>query len=107
MAFKEVDEICEVDLDCVNLIARETPSELDERIVERLRRKIEFSEVYLEVWYLDDKDEGEGEENAGAFSVRVKDSRNVLEKTPTDIIELVLGELTNKNGLQVHFSLFF
>lgn len=95
--FLEIDEICEADIDYVNF--SESPDEIQNRAREKLKRKIQFSNTYLETWYIpvvESKKKEISVENC--YHVRVFD---VLERTPNDLITFSISEIKHKHGLAV------
>lgn len=93
----EIDEICEADIDYVNF--SESPDEIQNRAREKLKRKIQFSNTYLETWYIpvvESKKKEISVENC--YHVRVFD---VLERTPNDLITFSISEIKHKHGLAI------
>lgn len=93
MKFADIREVHENDLDYVD--HPEDLIEIDKRAMERLRRKIEGSEAYMELWY---RRKGETK-----HSICVK-IRDILGRTPVDIIALALNELRTKYRLEVQHA---
>ncbi|KAL3097841.1 hypothetical protein niasHS_000576 [Heterodera schachtii] len=105
-------EINETDLDYAQF--PEQPGEVEQRAMEKLRRKVQFSDAYLEVWYgtlLDKAPENEptnaprsSAEPPATVAEQFKHCvhiRNALEMTSEDVVQVALRELLVQHGVCV------
>uniref|UniRef100_A0A915DFE0 Uncharacterized protein n=1 Tax=Ditylenchus dipsaci TaxID=166011 RepID=A0A915DFE0_9BILA len=89
----EAREIHEEDLDYI--LNKDDPEDSEARATEKLKRKIQFSDAYLEVWFRESKTK-DNEECMHCIKIR-----DVLEKTPSDILSLVIRELRTQKGIKI------
>ncbi|KAL3117853.1 hypothetical protein niasHT_006285 [Heterodera trifolii] len=105
-------EINETDLDYAQF--PEQPGEVEQRAMEKLRRKVQFSDAYLEVWYgtlLHKAPENEptnaprsSAEPPATVAEQFKHCvhiRNALEMTSEDVVQVALRELLVQHGVCV------
>ncbi|KAI3415984.1 hypothetical protein GPALN_005542 [Globodera pallida] len=90
----------------------EQPTEVEQRAMEKLRRKVQFSDAYVEVWYgtsfpataKTGVDEPTAITDAAELAEQFKHCvhiRNALEMTSEDVVHIALREFRAQHGLNI------
>lgn len=94
------EELYETDLDELEISGSIKANE--ERAMERLKRKIETAGGAAHVWYRPT----EKDEYAFVAPINQMISRDIMERTPAELVDLAMEYLKNREGVEVSFVFY-